>query len=110
MRMPYFLRPTTTAHPVPCLAGICRSLLAPPSLHPSISTQVHGRDLAALERGIEAVLHGDISMEDPVHMSTSNYIQLIRLCQLAVDYLEHEVAWLRNLAVALQEKHAALRG
>jgi hypothetical protein len=61
-------------------------------------------DVAALERGLAAVLQGDVCFDDPLHLSPNNYKQLIRLCQLGVDYLEHEVAWRRNMVVTVQEK------
>lgn len=48
-------------------------------------------------------------MEDPIHLSANNYVQLIRLSQLAIDFLEHEVAWLRNIVVTLQTKGGSLQ-
>eukprot|EP00873_Tetraselmis_striata_P045478 jgi/Tetstr1/465742/TSEL_010367.t1 len=70
---------------------------------------VANRDVAALERGLAAVLQGDVAFDDPLHLSPHNYAQLIRLCQLGIDYLEHEVAWRRNIVLSLQEKYAGMR-
>lgn len=104
------LHPTCASQlPVPvganCKPIASASHLTPPPRPP----QVANRDVAALERGLAAVLQGDVAFDDPLHLSPHNYAQLIRLCQLGIDYLEHEVAWRRNIVLSLQEKYAGMR-